>query len=281
MNVFKEIFGKEQRTISYASSDDHILKRTIINSVELMTGRRRIERVYAQLKHIHASGLPVWNYVFELLEINLVYDLKELGQIPVEGPLLIISNHPFGVADGLALGHVLSRKRDDFYIIVNEVLCREDILGRYLLPIDFSERKEAIRTNLNTRFRAIEYIQKGGAVAIFPSGGVATSPRLFTRAVDLEWKNFVLKIIKKTNADIIPVFFEGQNSTLFQVASQINLNLRLSLLLNELNNKRNKSIQLHIGSAVDRNQLRHLGASEMLAHLKTSTMQLNPDYPAD
>ena len=274
MNVYKEFFGKEQRLISYASSNDRIVKRFLINTVELLTGRKRVERIYAALKKLNAEGLYIWDYIFELLEINLSFDENNLSLIPSEGPLLIISNHPFGVADGLALGYLLSRRRDDFYIIVNKVLCREQILGEYFLPIDFADTREAIKVNLNTRMKSIDFLQRRGAVAIFPSGGVATAPRVFARAVDLEWKNFLIKIIRKTSAIIIPVFFEGQNSSLFQFASHINMNLRLGLLLNELNNKKNKTISLRIGRSIDRSVLEGMTPAETISYLKATTMNL-------
>jgi putative hemolysin len=111
---------------------------------------------------------------------------------------------------------------------------------------------------------------------VFPGGAVATSERMLARrAVDPEWKLFTAKAIARARATAVPIFFEGQNSRLFQVASHISLTLRLSLLFNEVRNK--------IGSVVadpDRRpdtyaELSHIADRRALAeYLRRATYEL-------
>ncbi len=270
-----QIVGKDQSMISYASPQDKLPKRILINSVEMATGRRRVEQAYDRLKAMNIPDVTVWQHLFPLLQVDLSYDRNKLNNIPSHGPLVLIANHPFGVLDGLALGYLLSHIRSDFRLIVNEVLCREPLLGPYLLPIDFREDKSAFQTNINTRNTAIQTIKDGGSIGIFPSGGVATAPKPFSRqAEDLEWKNFLVKIIKRHDARIVPIYFHGQNSQLFQIASHINQNLRLGLLLNEVNNKRGKTLKINIGDPIHSIDYREMKGNEILDRLRKITFSL-------
>ena len=272
----KEIIGREEKVISYSSPQDPLLKRIIINSIELSTGRRRIEKAYHQLKALATRDASVWTHVFRLLGIALHYDHNRLDQVPTEGPVVLIANHPYGVADGMALGHILSKRREDFLLIVNEVLCREEVLGKYFLPIDFRETKDALRTNIDTRKKAIAHLKNGGAIGIFPSGAVSTTPKLLSKkAIDLDWKKFVNKLIQVSEADVVPVFFKGQNSTAFQVASHIHANMRLALLLNELDRKRGKALEFVIGDMISHEELSTIHRKDLLAFLKHKTLELS------
>jgi len=277
-STVKDIIGREQKVISYASPQDPLLKRIIINSIELSTGRRRIEKMYQQLIDLNIDDASIWSHIFPMLGIALEYDEQSISNIPSDGPVVVIANHPYGVADGMALGHMLGRRREDFLLIVNEVLCRERVLGKYFLPIDFRETKDALRTNISTRKRAIVHLKSGGAIGIFPSGGVSTTPKLLSKkAQDLDWKKFVNKLIQVTSTDVVPVFFKGQNSTTFQVASHIHPNMRLALLLNELDRMNGKSLSFVIGDLIKHEALADIHRSDLLSFLKAKTFELSDE----
>ncbi len=261
--------------LSYSRPDDPLLKRAIIETVEFATGRRKIERIYNEVRNLHLPPIEIWGTALQKLAIGLNYDQQQLEKIPPEGPLIFIANHPFGVVDGLILGHLISRTRQRFVLLVNEVLCREEQLDDFLLPIDFNETKEAMQTNLRTRALAIERLRASEALGIFPSGGVATAPNVFARIQDLEWKRFTARLIQQTHATVVPLYFHGRNSRLFQVASQINLNLRLSLLLNEIRNKMGKTVRIEIGDPIPYKALaQYKDRQEMLDYLRKVTFDL-------
>lgn len=274
-NIIKDIIGREQKVISYASPDDALIRRLVINSIELSTGRRRLEKAYNALRDLNINDHRVWKHVFPLLDIHLNYDQEKLKNWNIDGPVVVIANHPFGVADGMALGFVLSQISADFSLVVNEVLCREKVLGKFFLPIDFRDTKSALSTNINTRKAALEKLKNGGSIGIFPSGGVSTTPKLWKKtAIDLEWKKFVNKLVLQKGVSVLPIFFEGQNSRSFQVASHIHPNLRLALLLNELDRKRGKSINMVIGDLIGTEELSKISRNDMLSFLKEKTFEL-------
>ncbi len=268
--------NRSKARLTYVSEDDRLLKKLVINSIEFATGRKKLEKLYTQVRAEKPGPDRVWDAVLGKLEVEVVYDEEKLNSIPKKGPLVLIANHPFGVVDGLIFGYLVSKVRQDFHVLVNEVLYREEILRQFLLPIDFRTTKEAMQTNISSRNQALENLKAGGAIAIFPAGGVATSPKpLKGKAEDLEWKNFVLKLIKQENVQVVPLFFHGQNSRLFQLVSHINLNLRLSLLLNEVRNKMGREIKVEIGTPIPAEHMNAIkDRSELLAFLRRKTYEL-------
>lgn len=246
-----------------------------IGAVEFATGRRKLERIYNEVRNAHLPPTEIWGTALRKMEIEMRYDAGQLAKVPAAGAVVFIANHPFGVVDGLILGHLVSQVRERFVVLVNEVLCREEQLEDYLLPVDFGETKEALYTNLRSRARATERLQAGEALAIFPAGGVATAPKLWKQAQDLEWKRFTAKAIQEAKATVVPLYFHGRNSRLFQVASHIHLNLRLSLLLNEIRNKMGKSVRISIGDPIPYANLAHFkDRQQMLDHLREVTFSL-------
>lgn len=266
--------------LSYSSVDDPLVKRLLIGTIEHATGRKRLERVYSEIKAHKPSSSELWDLMLEKLELYPSYDQAQLEMIPKEGPIIFVANHPFGVVDGVVLGYLASRVRSKFCVLVNEVLCREELLQPYFLPIDFRDTRAAKETNINTRNETLHRLQAGEALAIFPAGGVATSPKLWGKAEDLDWKRFVIKMILKTKATVIPIFVHGQNSRLFQVASHVSMNLRLSLLLHEVTNKMGRQIYLDIGDPIPFEQLSNIkDRQELLDHLRAVTFELRQEHP--
>ena len=239
----------ERLLFSYASADDPVLRRVAIKTIERLTGQPRLQRMYLDNQRSRRAGETFWDAAVRQLELRVEYDQARLCALPAVGPVVIVANHPFGVLDGIVISHLVAKARTDFKVLTNSVLCRARELRPYLLPIDFARTPAALATNLRSRAGALSWLCGGGALVVFPSGAVATSERLFgRRAVDPEWKLFTAKAITRAGATVVPMFFEGQNSRLFQLASHISLTLRLSLLLSEVHNKIGSLVAVRIGA---------------------------------
>lgn len=261
--------------LSYSNPTDPLLRKIVIGAIELATGRVKLEKLYNEVRQMRLKPVDLWGAALQKLDVKLDFDAAQLAKVPTEGPVVFIANHPFGVVDGLILGHLVSRVRDKFAILVNEVICKEEQLNDFLLPIDFRETKEAMQTNLRSRQETMERLKRGEALAIFPAGGVSTSPKLFGKAEDLEWKRFTVKVIQQTKATVIPIYVHGQNSRLFQMASHISLQLRLSLLLNEIRNKMHKKVRITIGDPIAYDALSQAtDRQNMLEYLRKVTFDL-------
>ena len=264
-------FLSPDHQFTYAAPDDAAWRRAVIHGIEQMTGKPRLWRLYAD----YCGGPRVEDFFAEAIDrlsLRLSIDRRDLARIPREGPLVVVANHPFGVVDGLVLGYLLSRVRPDFRIVVNAVLCRLPELQPFFLPVDFSETREAQATNLATRARARADLADGRAIAIFPGGTVSTATTPLGRAVDPEWKPFVGRLVQESQATVVPVFFEGQNSRLFQLASHLSMTLRLSLLFREVVNKMDREVSLRIGAPLAYRRLAHFRDRRALTdHLRAQT----------
>ena len=153
--------------------------------------------------------------------------------------MVVVANHPYGVLDGIVISWLVSKVRSDFVVLTNAVLMRAPEVQGFILPIDFSETEEAQRTNLASRAAARAQLEKGGVVVVFPAGAVSTAPDKLGRkpAVDGRWQPFVSQLIQRSKAAVVPIWFGGQNSRLFQIASHVSPTLRISLIFHEVRSR--------------------------------------------
>src|SRR5690606_36721313 len=114
----------------------------------------------------------------------------------------------------------------DFRILAHAILQGAPVVDRVVLPIRFDGTEAAMKSNLETRAEALRWLGQGGAVGIFPGGTVSTARRPFARAMDPGWRNFTARMILRSRATVVPVYFDGQNSRLFQIASHLHGSLR-------------------------------------------------------
>ncbi len=263
----------EEVKISYTGPEDKLGKRLVIRTIERLTGAGEIQRLYDGLLDLPES--EIWEASMEALEIPLALDGVPLSEIPAEGPLVLLGNHPFGVVDGLALTLIASRLRPDFKVLVNSALCVDERTEGRLLPISFEETRAAMRSNIETKRAAVKALARNECVGIFPSGGVATAENVFGPAIDLEWRTFVAKLVRSSQATVVPLFFHGQNGPLFQLASKVSQTLRLSLLLREVNNKRGRPLHITVGEPMQYAELEAIrGRGALTEYLRTRVMSL-------
>jgi len=267
-------------SFSYATEEDPHFKRLLIRAVERMTGQPYLKRLYDEHRSNPVPGESFWAAALRQLELKVVCNEEGLQRLPHSGPLVIVANHPFGVLDGLIISYLTSKVRDDFLVLTNSVLYQAEEIRAHLLPIDFAETKEAVGTNLKTRAQAKTHLMKGGCVVVFPAGGASTAPKPWSKhAVDAEWKNFTARLIVSAKAPVAPVYFAGQNSRLFQIASHISMTLRLSLFFKEVYDKIGSEIQVRVGEVIPYTELEKLDRKDLMEHLRKATYALGTNLP--
>ncbi len=266
------------REISYASSARSRSGRALIRVLENATGRLGLIRRAEGYEHEVSRGRVFWDVIVERYGLSLDVVGGALSNIPANGPLILIANHPYGILDGLIMGHILSRIRGDFRILANSVFRRAEDLNRVLLPISFDETKEAVKLNLHTRAVALDYLAKGGAIGVFPGGTVSTAARPFAHPMDPGWRNFTAKMIARSDATVVPIFFEGHNSRLFQLASHLHQTLRLALLIKEFRSRVGEPVRLVVGEPIPSARLAPYKSDPraMMDYLRKSTYELSP-----
>lgn len=263
------------KRFTYASPEDSAFKRWVITTVETLTGSNHLQRIYEELHEESPNPFDVWENALKKLRIKLDFEAIQLEKVPRSGPVIFVANHPFGVVDGAILCHLVTRVRRDYFLLVNEVLAHEPIMKGHLLPVDFRNDKRALATNLETKRLTTERLNKGEVLAIFPSGAVATSMKLFGPVEEFPWRRFICTRIHETQCTVVPIFFHGRNSRLFQLVSKISMNLRLGLLLYEVMNKRNKTIKMVIGDPIPYTAMAEIkDRQKLIEFLKARTMGL-------
>ena len=274
----RHVSGATPKEISYSFSARSRAGRALIRSIENITGRPRLLRLADGYEREVAAGRNFWQVMQERYRLRLDLVGDGLANIPREGPLVVVANHPYGILDGLAMGWLLSVSRGDFKIIANTVFKKARDLDEVILPIDFSETKDAQRQNIETRREALAYLGRGGAVGIFPGGTVSTAAKPFSRPMDPPWKPFTARMIAKSQATVVPIFFEGANSRLFQLASHLNYTLRMALLINEFDSRVGEPLRVHVGKPLPRDEIaaRSGDALALMDYLRERTYRLNP-----
>ena len=178
----------------------------------------------------------------------------------------------------MAMGRILSETRPDFRIIAHVVFRKAKDLQKIILPIDFGEDRAAMAQNLQTRKIALEYLAKGGAIGIFPGGTVSTAPKPFGKPMDPFWKTFTAKMIAKSDAQVVPMYFGGSNSRLFQVASHLNQTLRTALYISEFDAKVGEPLPVNIGKPLPPEEIksRARDSRALMDYLRQETYALSP-----
>jgi len=270
-------YRQSAREISYAYSAQTFSGRAVIKILENVTGRvSLIKRAQGYERELE-SGENFFNIMYRRYGLSLKILNGTLSSIPKDGPLILIANHPFGILDGLILGYILSKSRKDFRILAHKVFCKSVELNNVILPISFDETKEAARLNIETRFSALNFLNSGGAVGIFPGGTVSTSMTPLGEPMDPSWRSFTAKMIIKSAARVVPIFFEGHNSRTFQVASHIHNNLRMGLLIKEFKSKVGNPVKICIGKPISNSKIKALSGNSriLMDFLREETYKLS------
>jgi putative hemolysin len=176
------------------------------------------------------------------------------------------------------MGHVLQQQRGDFRILAHRVFRKAEDINRIILPISFDETKEAVQQNIETRKTALRYLSEGGAIGVFPGGTVSTALRPFSQPMDPGWRGFTARMIAKSEATVVPMFFAGHTSRLFQLASHLHSTLRMGLLIKEFRSRVGTPVEVVIGDPISRADLAPYlrDTRALMDFLRHRTYELSP-----
>ncbi len=239
------------KELSYANERDPRLKRWFIRSIEGLSGRDRYARLYDIWRaDIVGKTDRVFGKMLDLIDVELDIRGEWPPTVANDRPLVIVANHPFGIGDGIAVLALAEQIGRPFRVLINNELLKVPEMAPYSLPVSFEETKEAVAINMKTRHEALRLLKEGTTIIIFPAGGVATAKKGFGKVEDLPWKIFPAKLIQAARADVVPIYFDGQNGRLFHIASRISMTLRLSLLIREFKRLSGTKITARVGSVL-------------------------------
>lgn len=234
-----------------------------------------INKVYN--KHKHQDGLDFINALLEEFEIKFEIPEEDLRRIPKNGPFITISNHPLGGIDGMLLLKLLLEARPDFKITANFLLQRVDPIKPYLIPVNPFENIENVQSSMGGFKASIKHLQDEMPLGIFPAGEVSTykDGKLI---VDKPWGVSAMKLVKKANVPVVPIYFHAKNSKLFYRMAKMSDTLRTAKLPSEVLTQKDRLIKVRIGNPISiKDQDEHESLEDFTNFIRRKTYMLaNP-----
>lgn len=207
----------------------------------------KLNKIYDQIGD--KQGIEFVDALIGLLKTNYECDPNDLKKVPRTGPFIVVANHPFGGLDGILLIKILSQVRPDVKVMANFLLKRVEPISDFFLAVNPFEDRQGVKSSVGGLKSAMEHLQKGGGLCIFPAGEVS-SYDASNKITDRQWQYPALKFIKRAHVPVVPVYFNGKNSRLFHLIGKIHPHLRTAKLPSEFLNKKRKPVKIRIGSAI-------------------------------
>lgn len=247
----------DRSRLTYAETFGTARQQRCIRMIELLTAKPQIYRMVREFEERGpAKGQDFWAQMLDVMGIACETPADQISNIPTSGPTVVVANHPHGLVDGLLLAHMIGQRRSDYLILTRSVLIGiDEEASKHLIAVPFPHQHGAQKKMIEMRARAMDHLARGGIVALFPSGVVASSDTLFGPVIEREWNVFTSKMIRKSCAAVVPIRFTGSNSRSYQIANRVSATVRQGLLLREIVHACGKAQSPVIGPAISRNEI--------------------------
>lgn len=267
----------QMRRLSYAGTFTNSVKATAIRTIEWLTGKYPLMK---RIRGFERTGVPTGQVFFtkalSYMGIEVRTPDAQVARIPATGPLVVVANHPHGLVDGLVMGELIGRVRTDYKILTRSLLTGIPEIEDHMLPVPFPHEENAREQSLEMRNICMAHLKTGGVIILFPAGRVATSETMFGPVVEGEWNPFTAKMVTRSGATVLPIYFPGQNTRLYHVADKIAATLRQGLLLHEIYKALDRPQSPVIGEPIGPDEIRSRAADPrgLLAWLRETTLAL-------
>ncbi len=241
----------DARRLSYANTFSDPSKIIIIRTIEWVTGKLPLLRRIRRFEKLGApQGHGFFTQTLKVMNIAVTTPDAQTLKIPATGPLVVVANHPHGLTDGLVMAELIGRVRTDYKILTRSLLTGIPEIDPFMLPVPFPHEHDSHRKSITMRNEAMDQLKAGGVIVLFPAGAVSASKTLFGPVIEKEWNPFTAKMILKSGATVLPIYFPGRNTRLYQIADKISATLRQGLLLHEIARSMNKPQSPIIGDPI-------------------------------
>ena len=232
----------------------------------------KVNKVYERNKHL--SDVEFLDAILEEYQVRFEIPEEDFKRLPKDGAYITISNHPLGGIDGILLLKFMLEKRPDFKIMGNFLLHRIEPLKPYVMAVNPFEEKKDVKSSIGGFKQALSHLRAGSPLGIFPAGEVSTC-RDDEMIVDRPWEEAAMKLIKKAELPVIPIYFHGKNSRFFYRLSRISDTLRTAKLPSEMLTQKNRLIKVRIGNPISlKAQKEHENLNEFTEFLRRKTYML-------
>src|SRR5690554_2141865 len=206
-----------------------------------------LNKIYDRNKHL--EDIAFLDAILNEFQIEFEIDPEELKRLPKKGPYITISNHPLGGIDGILLLKLMRERDPDFKIIANFLLHRIEPLKPFIMAVNPFENHKDSKSSVLGLKETLKHLSDGKPLGIFPAGEVSNFEE-DDKIVDKPWEESALKLIKKAEVPVIPIYFHAKNSKLFYMLSKINPTLQTAKLPSELLTQKDRVIRVRIGKPI-------------------------------
>lgn len=203
--------------------------------------------------YCYETGIPFSHLLVEqAFRFDLRVDNEEvLSRFPT-GAFITVSNHPFGGMDGIILLHIVGKYRQDYRVMVNFFLNNIQAMRSSFIavdPIKQNDSPEKKKITLDGLREAMRHVKDGHPLGFFPAGAVSKVDKTL-HIRDREWQPTVIRLIQQLKVPVIPIYFHGHNSTIFNILGLIDWRLRSLRLPTELINMTGKKVHVSVGEPI-------------------------------
>jgi len=267
----------DKRKLSYSGTFTDPKKIYTIRLIEWLTGKFTLLRLIRKYEKTDVKeGSEFFANTLRFMGIDLITPAENVDNIPATGALIVVANHPHGMVDGMVMAELVGRKRQDFLILTRSLISGIKEIKKFMLPVPFPHEHDALNAGLKMRKTAMTHLKNGGVIILFPAGEVASAETMFGPAIESDWNPFTAKMINRSGATVLPIYFPGQNSRLYLMADRISATLRQGLLLHEVVHSLNKPLRPVVGKPIAPQDMEHWGANQrgFMAWLRDQTLAL-------
>ena len=235
-----------------------------------------LNEIYDKTKHL--QNVEFLDAILNEFQIKFEIPEEDFKRLPKGGAYITISNHPLGGIDGVLLLKLMLEKEPNFKIIANFLLHRIEPMKQYIMPVNpFEDHKKAKSSVIGIK-ETLRHLSDGNPLGIFPAGEVSTY-KDGELIVDKAWEQGAIKVIRKAQVPVVPIYFHAKNSRLFYFLSKINPILRTAKLTSEVFSQKNRVIKVRIGkpiSVVEQNEYKTI--EEYSEFLRRKTYMLSNSF---
>ena len=209
------------------------------------------------------------------MRVRITLGAADQARIPTTGPVVVVANHPYGVLDGAILTVLLTRARPDVKVLTNFLLADVPELQRHCIFVDPFQSDRSVESNRRALRESLAWLRSGGMLAIFPAGEVSQWQMPAGQIVDPVWNDTAVRMIRRTGATALQVYFCGHNGVGFQLLGMIHPRLRSAFLLQEFLQQEGKTVEVRVGSGIPADALEAIGEDrEAIEYLRWRTYLL-------
>ncbi len=232
-------------------------------------------------KNKHLEDVAFLNAILDDLEIKFEIPEEDFKRLPKDGAYITISNHPLGGIDGVLLLKLMLEREPNFKIIANFLLHRIAPLKKYIMPVNpFENHKDAKSSVIGIKETLI-HLKEGKPLGMFPAGEVSTY-KDGKLVVDKPWEVGAIKVIRKAQVPVVPIYFHAKNSQLFYFLSKIGDTLRTAKLPSEVFSQKDRVIKVRIGKPISVNEQNEYETIEEYSNfLRKKTYMLSKAFVKD